>query len=300
MFANVAQGCLPNVINFYGTKCENPKATAIEKFDRYYYALRDIKKGEMLMTGIHELQRISGTVERRETLKEIFEYSCTCKMCEDPTELKTYFSAVKCTSCNSAPTSKDPNLGYLLMVNPLQEHSDWKCNNCSKIVPAEVMSKSILKMTTEANQEEVEIHHQFVIRALTIENDRKLVYTAEMSKSLGNALIADIRKFCQTLKIAVEEKTQHLHPNHYLVLNEKFSYLFMLFTMLNFNSQEQFLLDELYLLKNKWKINCEGSFDCSGAFPDWIPLNEEVVRLSLEILEIMQSIHTDTSYSFGE
>lgn len=90
-FANVAQGCLPNVITSYGTKCENLKATAIEKFDRYYYALREIKKGEMLMSGIHDLQRISGTAERRETLKASFKYLCTCKMCEDPAELQTFF-----------------------------------------------------------------------------------------------------------------------------------------------------------------------------------------------------------------
>lgn len=301
MYGYVAQGCLPNVISFYGTKCDNPKATAIEKFDRYYYALREIKKGELLMTGIHELQRIPGTVERRETLKTQFEYLCTCKMCADPTELKTYFSAVKCNSCkNGSTSSNDPNLGYLLKAYPLQEQSVWKCNNCSTIVPAEVISKLILEMTNEAEQEEAEIFHQFVIRVLSIENDRKDVYSAEMSKKLGNAVIVDIRKLCQTLKTAMTEKTEHLHPNHYLVLNQKFTYLFMLFTMLNFNSQEQFLLDELYLMKRLWKINCEGSIDCSEAFPDWIHLNQEVVTLCLEILEIMQSIHTDTSYSFGE
>lgn len=69
---------------------------------------------------------------------------------------------MKCKSCNNGkPVSNDPNLGYLLAVNSLQEYSVWKCKNCSEIVPAEVISKLILKMTAEAHREEIEIYqHQ--------------------------------------------------------------------------------------------------------------------------------------------
>lgn len=61
-----------------------------------------------------------GTPERRRILREQFYFDCCCQRCSDPTELGTYFSALKCQQCDK---------GYLIMDNPLDSGPYWKCNN---------------------------------------------------------------------------------------------------------------------------------------------------------------------------
>jgi len=64
----------------------------------------------------------------------IFHFDFRCLRCADPTELGSYFSAMKCHETNCK--------GYLLMVDPLKSHeeTDWKCETCKNVVkPLEVM-----------------------------------------------------------------------------------------------------------------------------------------------------------------
>lgn len=60
---------------------------------------------------------LMGTRERLECLEESKCFQCNCARCEDPTELGSYFSAVKC----------GPNCGGYLLPEVL---SSWKCNEC--------------------------------------------------------------------------------------------------------------------------------------------------------------------------
>lgn len=65
-----------------------------------------------------------GTSNRQMHLKETKFFQCICKRCKDPSEMGTYFSALKCPSC---PIQQQ---GYLLSHNPLKEGSLWICTNC--------------------------------------------------------------------------------------------------------------------------------------------------------------------------
>jgi hypothetical protein len=77
-----------------------------------------IKAGELLTHPYVDL--MLGTPDRRRQLKDQFYFDCSCHRCADPTELGTFFSALKCPECKP---------GYLLPVNPLDYTTSWKCNN---------------------------------------------------------------------------------------------------------------------------------------------------------------------------
>jgi len=81
-------------------------------------ATENVQKGQTLSHPYIDL--MLGTPDRRRQLKDQFYFDCSCSRCADPTELGTYFSALKCTQCQS---------GYLLAVNPLDFETDWKCQN---------------------------------------------------------------------------------------------------------------------------------------------------------------------------
>ncbi|CAG9864920.1 unnamed protein product [Phyllotreta striolata] len=68
-----------------------------------------------------------GTANRRHHLNESKYFWCTCKRCSDPTELGTYFSALRCQDSNCK--------GFLLPKTFLDNHTnenerDWHCTRC--------------------------------------------------------------------------------------------------------------------------------------------------------------------------
>ncbi|XP_008476173.1 histone-lysine N-methyltransferase ASHR1-like [Diaphorina citri] len=67
-----------------------------------------------------------GTQPRREHLAITKYFNCSCERCSDPTELGTYFSAMKCLN-----EHKDQGDCWILPVNPLDNDSDWTCGSCS-------------------------------------------------------------------------------------------------------------------------------------------------------------------------
>lgn len=58
------------------------------------------------------------TLKRRKHLQETKFFSCCCRRCKDPTELRTYAGAMKCSLCRD---------GLVLPTNPLDNDADWKC-----------------------------------------------------------------------------------------------------------------------------------------------------------------------------
>ncbi|ODN02110.1 Protein msta, isoform A [Orchesella cincta] len=81
-----------------------------------------------------------GTPERRKILKTEFYFECNCSRCADPTELGTYFSALKCTQCPS---------GFLTMDNPLDFCPYWKCNKCPEIQQTEYETELLAELREE-------------------------------------------------------------------------------------------------------------------------------------------------------
>lgn len=83
-----------------------------------------ISKGEHISTMYtHSLW---GTQARREHLRETKYFSCKCKRCEDPTELGTYLSALRCIGTQD----DEPCGGIQLPINPLDDNTEWACNKC--------------------------------------------------------------------------------------------------------------------------------------------------------------------------
>nr|XP_040581795.1 SET domain-containing protein SmydA-8-like isoform X2 [Lepeophtheirus salmonis] len=100
-------------------------------------ALRPIKAGEEIST--RYVSSNMGLPTRRELLLEHWGFTCNCSRCKDPSELGTYTSAIKCSSCQS---------GYFLPSLDLLK--EWSCNSCSK-----GLSKIRLQMIINENTEKI-------------------------------------------------------------------------------------------------------------------------------------------------
>jgi len=62
------------------------------------------------------------SIDRRKHIRDAKLFDCMCDRCSSPTELGTYFSAIKCSQCPP---------GYLLPKDPLNPESVWICEICS-------------------------------------------------------------------------------------------------------------------------------------------------------------------------
>ena len=86
-------------------------------------AKSDIEKGEEITTQ-YMPTTTKGTFYRRQELKHMWYFECGCKLCRDPTESGTMFSALKCPVCEGDAE------GYLLPDDPLDHDSSWRCKMC--------------------------------------------------------------------------------------------------------------------------------------------------------------------------
>ncbi|XP_062711433.1 SET domain-containing protein SmydA-8 isoform X2 [Aedes albopictus] len=127
--------CMPNCFYTFNTT-KGMKLT--------FKAGRDIKKGEHLTTTYtHSLW---GTQQRREHLKANKYFSCTCTRCADATEMGTYLSALKCMGIDGNTCA-----GYQLPLNPLDDTSEWKCNQCPIQVEADQVNFLLSKIGEEVD-----------------------------------------------------------------------------------------------------------------------------------------------------
>lgn len=85
----------------------------------------DIKKGDVI--SLSYCQPLHSTIQRRNYLRYSKCFSCMCQRCRDPTECGTYIGSLVCPRCKSAKLVAD---------DPLNETSDWDCDNCSYKVSA--------------------------------------------------------------------------------------------------------------------------------------------------------------------
>ena len=84
-------------------------------------ATEEIMKGEAIT--INYTDMLWGTRSRRDHLQQTRLLSCNCRRCKDPTELSTYFSALKCRKC--------PKSTPVLSSNPLDNMAHWSCTACN-------------------------------------------------------------------------------------------------------------------------------------------------------------------------
>ena len=99
------------------------------------------------------------TRDRRGHLAYSKNFQCDCNRCQDPTELGTYLSALKCMKCP---------VGHYLPTEPLDANCQWQCEDCATRAPgsfaneiSERIGQSIKAM--EENGLEPEICEKFVM-----------------------------------------------------------------------------------------------------------------------------------------
>lgn len=105
----MAHNCQPNT-----AYVDDPKTRKL-----IVRSTKPIKKGEQLTDSY--LYILDGTMKRRSHLHKTKFFWCQCQRCSDPTEFKTYISAMFCPNC------KD---GLLLTTKALDHEADWACQNC--------------------------------------------------------------------------------------------------------------------------------------------------------------------------
>jgi len=111
--AKLSHACIPNTRTLLDSKGLEVIATTT------------IKAGSPLTQLYGRI--FKGTHRRQELLQNVYYFSCACVRCKDPTELNTFFSAIRCPS-------KKCNQGFMIPKNPLDispTNSKWKCNKCS-------------------------------------------------------------------------------------------------------------------------------------------------------------------------
>lgn len=84
--ALMEHNCVANTFHYFGDD--------LEQYKIIVRAAAGIRKGENITTMY--THALWGTQARREHLRETKYFSCTCKRCEDPTEMGTYLSALRC------------------------------------------------------------------------------------------------------------------------------------------------------------------------------------------------------------
>ncbi|XP_046405906.1 uncharacterized protein LOC124170904 [Ischnura elegans] len=118
-----------------------------------------IARGEALfLSYAHTLQ---GTVARRQHLRLSKFFSCTCRRCQDATELGTYLSALRCPACERAGSQ-----GRVLPREPLDEASEWQCDACQRYsVGAPSVAAIVERITAESESlSSVEAYETFLQR----------------------------------------------------------------------------------------------------------------------------------------
>ncbi|ODN00429.1 Protein msta, isoform B [Orchesella cincta] len=151
-----------------------------DTLDFYLRASAPIKTGERIT--ISFVDPLLGTWDRRKQLWQEKYLSCTCSRCSDPTELSTFFSAIKCpgegkTGGESIGVNCECE-GYLLPTDPLaavtyswneeggenddhppqeklceERMAEWKCNVCLMRQPWGFIQNSLQKLKTQRDDD---------------------------------------------------------------------------------------------------------------------------------------------------
>jgi len=111
----------------------NTHHTLLDDMTMLVVASRPIKKGEQLTATYTHI--LSATTERRKHLHYSKFFHCLCDRCKDPTEMRTYFGALRCSQGGCG--------GSVINTNPKDETnmSHWECDKCNFMVKAETVER---------------------------------------------------------------------------------------------------------------------------------------------------------------
>ena len=115
-----AHSCLPNA--------EQAIHGLSEGLQLELRATRLIREGSQVQISYTDL--LAPTPVRQFELMNSKLFLCACPRCEDPTEMDTYASGVKCSACLRAQKGAEP--GILL---PMRKQEAWQCGKCEATIP---------------------------------------------------------------------------------------------------------------------------------------------------------------------
>jgi len=91
-----------------------------------------------------------GNVIRREMIRDLWYFSCSCERCSDVTELGTNVSAVRCRMCKAE--DKKACVSYMLPIDSQTLDGDWHCSDCSHVVTHQTMVMLIKGLTCKVKE----------------------------------------------------------------------------------------------------------------------------------------------------
>jgi hypothetical protein len=116
-----------------------PNCSWVIQLDSRYFLRANVplKKGESV--NFLYTEPTLPSAERRKKLLEGKYFLCGCSRCRDPTELGTFFSAVKCPNCPP---------GYVIpQETKVFENTKWSCTECGAAVQAEFIQEKYGEIT---------------------------------------------------------------------------------------------------------------------------------------------------------
>ena len=127
----------PSLVGLYGLACllehscvPNSTRTFDSQLNILIRAAVPIKKGDHITTSYTD--PMWGTASRQMHISSSKYFICRCSRCQDPSELGTHFSSIKCPNCTH-PLSP-----------PASREGDWPCSVCRTAIPLADVNK-ILK-----------------------------------------------------------------------------------------------------------------------------------------------------------
>ncbi|XP_055372307.1 SET domain-containing protein SmydA-8-like isoform X2 [Condylostylus longicornis] len=132
-----AHSCIPNI------------AVAVDdEYEMKVYATTNIKEGDILY--YNYTTPFLGSNERRKQLMLGKYFTCKCPRCEDPTELGSYISAIKCIKCIEDNCAE---YGYVLNYGD----NKWMCDQCSKITPYKEIEEYLVNIGKQVDDAQGDI-----------------------------------------------------------------------------------------------------------------------------------------------
>ncbi|CRK91470.1 CLUMA_CG005137, isoform A [Clunio marinus] len=128
--------CVPNTkhyVNYLDSDID------IQHYQMTFQTTVPVRKGEQLTTTY--TNTLKTTLERRRHLKQTKIFECDCKRCQDPSEFLTYGSSWNCQKC----------FGRVVAKNPLNNFSDWQCENCKLHYSREEITSKLNCLQSQLN-----------------------------------------------------------------------------------------------------------------------------------------------------
>lgn len=168
------------------------------------------------------VRSVGGTLDRQESCGR-YHFICDCPRCQDPTELGTYFSSLKCNKCPKGYLSPNAssNKGSSNEQGILTKWA-WNCESCSNNL-------------TQDKVMEILIPIQNAVKSIATTTDYRL---------------ETVRRF---ERIIEEYSDTILHPNHYLLFELEQNFMEVLGNMVNLGDMFALPLsrDEFSVLRKK-------------------------------------------------